>query len=57
MNENTTLVECDHCGKIKECSWAQDPYCRELADSDEEKDNAKYSYWCRDCYESRHDDV
>lgn len=52
--DDTALTDCDHCGKIRECSYEDDPFMAEVYDEDEENE---CPYWCRECYEDRQMEV
>jgi len=53
MNDREPIeIECDHCHPVKMCVYASDPYISEVRERETE-----LSYWCDDCYSSRHDEV
>lgn len=52
----TTEVECDHCHQVKQCEYRDDPYTSEVR-GDEDDYEPHPSWWCDDCYSSRHEEV
>jgi hypothetical protein len=45
-------VECDHCGELHWCMRDCDPLMEEVYD-----ERTEDSYWCRDCWQERRDDI
>lgn len=48
-----TVCECDQCGRERPCVLAGDPFVDEILPGRQNPE----SWWCRDCFVRRKDDI
>lgn len=49
---NALEQECEHCGEVKPCLSAEDPFVADIFPEDENDE----SFWCQECWENRCDE-